>query len=80
MSQIYNYIPHKPLFSSFEKWFDEYYKDLQIIFGIFIETLDEFDDNVDFDENDFTNFSYFLYNNSSKYVPTFKIKKFSTHL
>jgi hypothetical protein len=69
---IDNYIPRKtPRINNYDKWFEEYYKDLVNMFEItrdIINTRYEKDKILSIDDKAFNIFCEMIYNSSSKHI------------
>lgn len=68
-----NYIPHKtPFNTNYNKWFNEYEKEILSLYGILQQIINERYpyEKVDWESEEiFNSFSIMLYNKSSKYIP-----------
>ena len=68
-----NYIPHKtPFKPNYNKWFNEYEKEILSLYGILQQIINERYpyEKIDWESEEiFNSFSIMLYNKSSKYIP-----------
>ena len=73
-----NYIPHKtPFKPNYNKWFNEYEKEIINLYSIFQEIInDRYQyEKIDWESHKiFILFSIMLYNKSSKYIPVHIVK------
>jgi len=69
-SSISNYIPHKtPIYPNYKKWCIEYDMELRCLFGLFMESINNDNNNeYECDHILFNKFRNMIYNCSSKYI------------